>query len=45
MSQSERRRRLSFNGQTPKPPNETFTMADYVASNGESESFEIKMID
>lgn len=36
-------RRLSSNGETPKPPGKMFKMADSVASNGESDSFEIKM--
>lgn len=43
-SESERRR-LSSDGQTPKPPSKMFKMAESVASNGESENFEIKMID
>lgn len=44
MSKLERRG-LSSDGQTPKPTSRMFKMADSVASNGESESFEIKMID
>eukprot|EP00105_Crassostrea_gigas_P021834 XP_011441124.1 PREDICTED: tripartite motif-containing protein 45 [Crassostrea gigas] len=41
MSESERRR-LSSDGQTPKPPSKMFKMADPVASNGESESLKLK---
>lgn len=42
MSGSEMRRHSS-DGETPKPPSKMIRMADSVASNIESDSFEIKM--